>query len=51
MGTKYTQLTLEERERMYGLKEQGKSYREIGRVLGRCHQSIMREWNRNRRAG
>ena len=51
MGKAYTQLTLAEREQMYALREQGRSYREIGKQLGRTHQTISREYQRNRKAG
>jgi IS30 family transposase len=51
MGAQYTQLTLEERERIYGLKEQGKSFREIAKVLDRNHRTVAREYKRNRYAG
>ena len=51
MGVEYRQLTLEERERIYALREQGKSFREIGKMLGRNHRTIAREYHRNQRAG
>lgn len=51
MGTQYTQLTLEERERMYGMREQGMSLREIGKRLGRSHTSLSRELKRNAKYG
>ena len=44
----FQQLTLEERERIYALREQGKSWRQIGKELHRCHQTVMREYKRNR---
>ena len=47
MSKKYKHLTLEEREKFYALKEQGRSYREIGRILGRSHTSLMRDEKRN----
>lgn len=43
----YTHLTIEEREKARVLKEQGKSYRAIGRELKREHTTIMREIKRN----
>lgn len=51
MGKQYKQLTLEERERIYALKEQGKSYRAIGAILRRNHRTIAREYKRNRHKG
>ena len=51
MGAQYTQLTLEQRERIYGLKEQGKSFRDIAKILDRDHRTIAREYARNRYAG
>lgn len=43
----YRQLYLEEREKLYALQMMGKSFREIGRELGRSHTTIIREWKRN----
>jgi len=43
----HKQLSLEERERFYALKEQGKSFREIGRILKRPHTTFSREWREN----
>jgi len=51
MGSQYKQLTLEERERIYALKEQGKSSRDIAEILKRNHRTIAREYKRNRYAG
>lgn len=48
MGTKYKQLCLEDRERIYALKLSGMSYRQIGRLLGRSHRTISREYKRNK---
>ena len=45
---KRSKLTLEERERMFALMHSGKSFREIGQMLGRTHTSISREVKRNR---
>lgn len=51
MKEEYRHLNLEERERLYSLKEQGLSLREIGRRLGRSHSSLSRELGRNVRYG
>lgn len=48
---KYTQITLGERERLYALKEQGISLRDIGKELGRSHTSLGRELKRNVKYG
>ena len=48
MKTNYTQLNIEEREQIAVLKAQGKSLREIGRMLGKNHSTISRELKRNR---
>lgn len=47
MGTKYTQLNLEEREKLYAMQKQGKSLRQIATELGRHHTSLGRELKRN----
>jgi transposase, IS30 family len=44
-------LDLAEREQLAILKAQGKSLREIGRVLGRSHSSLSRELRRHNAAG
>jgi len=44
MGEKYSHLSLKEREILYALREQGKSFREIGEVLGRSYTSLSREY-------
>lgn len=44
----YHHLTIEEREKLYLMKGQGKSFREIARLLGRSPSTISREWQRNR---
>ena len=44
---KYQQLSLAEREVVYGMLQQGKSYRSIGKKLKRSHTSISRELKRN----
>lgn len=51
MAAQYNQLTLEERERIYTLKEQGLSFRSIGQILDRSHRTIAREYARNRNVG
>lgn len=45
---KKSKLTLLERELIYGLIHQGKSYRSIALELGRSHSSIVREISRNK---
>lgn len=47
MHMNYRHLSLEEREKLYGLKGQGMSLRSIGKKLGRSHTSISRELKRN----
>jgi len=47
MKKKYKHIALEEREEIYALRKQGKSYREIGRILGRSHTSISRDRKNN----
>lgn len=47
MGT-YIHLSLEEREKLFLLNEQGKSLREIGRILGRSDTTLGRELKRNK---
>lgn len=44
----YTHLSLEEREKLFLLKEQGKSLREIGRLISRSDTTILRELKRNK---
>lgn len=44
----YKHLSLEEREKLYALKSQGVSLREIGRILGRSDATIGRELKRNK---
>lgn len=51
MSKKYKHLSLEEREILYALKEQNKSFRYIAKVLNRDHRTISREYKRNRYAG
>jgi len=45
---KKSKLTLLEREKIYLWIHKGKSYREIGELLGRSHTSVAREIKRNR---
>lgn len=47
----YHHLSLEERERMYGWKKEGKSFRWIAKRLNRNVGSIAREWHRHTRYG
>jgi IS30 family transposase len=47
MGKAYSQLDLDERIEIFRLYLEGKSYREIGRMMGRHHATIMREIKRN----
>lgn len=44
----YQHLSLEEREKLYALKSQGISLREIGRILNRSDATIGRELKRNK---
>ena len=48
---KFKHLNLEEREKLYALKEQGLSLREVGRRLGRDHTSLSDELRRNAKYG
>ncbi len=48
MGAYYSHVSLEERERLFALRSQGKSFRGIAKVLGRDHKAWSREWKRNR---
>lgn len=41
---KYKHLSLEEREKIYLWKNEGKSFREIGRKLKRDHKTISKDW-------
>ena len=47
----YTQLTLAERELLYGMRKEGKSLRTIARKLRRSHSSLSRELRRNIKYG
>lgn len=51
MNNKYKHLSLEERERLYALKEQGLSFRKISKIVNRDHRTLEREYKRNRLAG
>src|SRR6266498_242762 len=48
MKKHYTQLSIEDREQIALLRAQKESIRQISRVLGRHHTSILRELRRNR---
>lgn len=48
---KYHHLNLEEREKLYALKEKGISLREIAKQLGRTHTTLSRELKRNAKYG
>lgn len=48
MNTQYTQLTLQEREKIFVLRARGKTVTEIAGVLGRHKATISRELRRNR---
>ena len=45
----YQQLSLEERELIYGLQKQGLTLRAIAKKLGRSHTTLSRELRRNKR--
>jgi len=47
MGTSYKQLGLKEREEISLFRSQGKTARQIGKLLGRHHTTIAREMKRN----
>ncbi len=47
----YRHLNLEERERLYSLREQGKSLRSIAKILNRSQSSLTRELQRNIKYG
>ena len=48
---KYGHLSLEEREKIYALKEQGVKVTEIARRIGRDHGTVSREIRRNAKYG
>ena len=43
----YHQLTLEEREKLYGMQQKGMTLRAIAKKLNRSHTSLSRELRRN----
>lgn len=47
----YQHLNLEEREKLFALREQGQSFRKIGEVLGRSHTTLSREYARHAKYG
>lgn len=47
----YKHLSLEEREKLYALREQGKKFREIAKKLSRSHTSLSREYRRHSKYG
>jgi transposase, IS30 family len=47
----YQHLSLEEREKLYGLRVQGKTFRAIGLELGRSHTTLIREWHNRAKYG
>ena len=49
--TSYRQLSLRERELLFGALKQGKSLRSIGKDLGRSHTTLVRELKRNCKYG
>jgi transposase, IS30 family len=49
--SKYKHLSLEEREKLYGMLERGFSHRKIAKKLNRSQSSISREIKRNQRCG
>ena len=49
--TRYNHMSLEERERLFGLLKQGKSLRAIGKILRRTHTSLAREIKKNSKYG
>ena len=48
---KYTHLSLEEREKLYALRERGKSFRQISQELNRSHTSLSREYRKYAKYG
>lgn len=47
MGKRYNQISSDERDQIAILKAEGRSVREISRILKRCHSTIIRELRRN----
>jgi len=45
--TKYTQLSQEEREKLFIMRKQGATYRNIAITMNRDHSALVREYNRN----
>ncbi len=45
--TKYTQLSQEEREKLFIMRKQGATYRNIAIAMNRNHSALVREYNRN----
>lgn len=45
--TEYTQLSQEEREKLFIMRKQGATYRNIAIALNRDHSTLVREYNRN----
>ena len=45
--TKYTQLSQEEREKLFIMRNQGMTYRNIAIAMNRNHSALVREYNRN----
>ena len=45
---KFNRLSARERDELSRLRSEGKTWRDIGRELGRSHTSLLREWARNR---
>lgn len=50
-NVRYQHINLEEREKLYALREQGISLRNIAKELGRSQSSLTRELKRNRKYG
>src|SRR3989338_8876257 len=48
---RYKQLSLLEREQIFGLRKEKLSFREIGRRLNRSHTTLTREFLRNAKYG
>jgi len=44
---RYTQLTLNERENLFNMRNQNYTFLEIGKILGRRGSTISREYKRN----
>ena len=45
--TEYTQLSQEEREKLFIMRKQGVTYRNIAIAMDRDHSALVREYNRN----